>query len=76
MSQSELATRTNTSRLTISRLERGEPSVGLAVLTRVLGVLGLEDHLDLIAQDDPLGQRLEDLALKRPRRSGREKAER
>lgn len=75
MSLSEMAARTNTSRLTLSRLERGELSVGLAVLTRVLSVLGLEEHLDRIAQDDPLGQRLEDLALRRPRRSGREKVE-
>ncbi len=70
-----MAARTNTSRVTLARLERGELSVGMAVLARVLGVLGLEEHLDRIAHDDPLGQRLEDLALKRPRRSGREKVE-
>jgi hypothetical protein len=50
-------------------LEKGELSTSLGVLARVLGVLGLEEDLDLIARDDELGRRMQDVRLPRPRRS-------
>lgn len=68
VSLTELAARTDASRTTLARLERGELTVGLAVLVRVLGVLGLEEDLDALARDDELGKRLQDLDLRRPRR--------
>lgn len=68
LSVTELAARVDASRATIHRLEQGNLSVSLAVLLRVLAVLGLEDDLDLIARDDDLGQRLQDVALRQPRR--------
>lgn len=71
--QVELAARVGVSRETISRLEQGDARVSLAVLTRVLGVLGFEEDLDLLAGKDELGQRLQDLELPsrpRARRSG------
>ena len=68
MPQAELAARVGVSRETISRLEQGDAKVSLAVLTRVLGVLGFEEDLDLLAGKDELGQRLQDLELpSRPR---------
>lgn len=72
--QTELAARVGVSRETISRLEQGDAKVSLAVLTRALGVLGLEEDLDLLAANDETGRRLQDLQLPlRPRaRAARE----
>jgi transcriptional regulator with XRE-family HTH domain len=67
MTVTDLAARVGTTRPTLSRLERGELSVSLGLLARVLGVLGLEDDLDQIGRDDELGQRLQDVRLRRPR---------
>lgn len=68
MSLTEMAARVDASRDTISRLERGELRTSLAVLARVLGVLGLEEDLDRIAADDELGRRIQDVRQPRPRR--------
>jgi len=68
MTVTEMAARVDASRVTIHRLEQGALTVSLSVLVRVLGVLGLERDLDALARDDELGQRLQDIALKRPRR--------
>ena len=68
MTVTEMAARVDASRTTINHLERGDLTVSLAILVRVLGVLGLEEDLDLIADDDRLGQRLQDIALGQPRR--------
>lgn len=69
MRAEELAQRAGVSRMTVYKLEHGDLSVGLGVLVRVLGVLGLDGDLDLIARDDELGRRLQDAALPRPSRS-------
>lgn len=68
MSLAELAARVGVTRQTLSRLERGDLSTGVGVLVRVLGVLGLEEDLDALARDDELGQRMQDVRLRRPRR--------
>lgn len=66
--QTQMAARVGVSRMTIVRLERGEPAIGLAVLARTLSVLGLEADLDVLAADDQIGARLRDLELpRRPR---------
>jgi transcriptional regulator with XRE-family HTH domain len=65
----DMAARVNASRPTLIRLERGDLSASLGVLARVLGVLGLEADLDQLARDDELGQRLQDIRLRRPRRT-------
>ncbi|MDP9251643.1 MAG: hypothetical protein M3O80_01440 [Chloroflexota bacterium] len=69
-----MAARVGASRITLRRLEKGDPSVGLAVLARVLAALGLEEDLDKIAQDDALGQRLQDSYLRSARRTSRPSA--
>lgn len=74
MSLAELAERVDVTRGTLSRLERGDLSTSLGVLARVLGVLGLEENLDRLARDDELGQRLQDVRLRRPRRTSSRKA--
>jgi transcriptional regulator with XRE-family HTH domain len=69
MSLEDLAKRVDVNRETLARLERGDLTTSLNVLARVLGVLGLEEDLDLLAGDDELGQRLQDIRLPRPRSS-------
>jgi transcriptional regulator with XRE-family HTH domain len=69
MSLAELASRVNVSRGTLSRLEHGELSTSIGVLARVLAVLSLEEDLDLLARDDELGRRIQDVRLRRPRKS-------
>lgn len=71
MPATEMAERSGVSRMTIHRIERGDLSVGLSALVRVLGVLGLDQDLDLIGKDDELGRRLQDATMPRPRRSVR-----
>ena len=67
-----MAARVGASRMTIHRLERGDPVVSIAILLRVLEVLDLEADIDLVAGDDELGARLQDANQPGPqRRSGR-----
>jgi transcriptional regulator with XRE-family HTH domain len=75
MSLTELAERVGVTRGTLSRLEKGDLSTNLGLLARVLGVLGLEEDLDRLARDDELGQRLQDVRLRRPRRPSKRKQE-
>jgi transcriptional regulator with XRE-family HTH domain len=68
MSVAELAARVLVSRPTISRLERGDLSVSVAVLARTLEVLSLEEDLDRLVEHDELGQQIADARLPAPRR--------
>lgn len=69
MPLSELAKRVGVARGTLTKLEQGDLSVSLALLARVLTVLGLEEDLDQVARDDELGQRLQDVRMTHPRRA-------
>ena len=69
MTLNELAERAGTTRPTLARLERGDLSGSVGLLARILGVLGLEADIDSIASDDKLGQRVQDVHLRRPRTS-------
>jgi transcriptional regulator with XRE-family HTH domain len=66
MSQAEVAARADVARVTLSRLERGDLTVNLGLLVRVLGILGLAGDVDQIAKDDVLGRQLQDMPLQRP----------
>ena len=69
MSQAVLAQRTGVTVPTIAKLEAGNPSTSLATLLRVLHVLGLSQHIDLLAADDEVGRALQDAQRQRaPRR--------
>ena len=68
MSATEMAERMGVSRMTLYSLEKGDLSVGLGVLVRALGVLGLEEDLDWLAADDELGHKLTDAAARPSRR--------
>jgi transcriptional regulator with XRE-family HTH domain len=73
ISLNDLAARVDATRITLARLERGDLSASLGLLARVLGVLSLDADLDQLARDDELGKRLQDIRLRRPRRTSARK---
>lgn len=72
-----VAERASVSRQTLTSIEKGAPSVALGAYAAVLHALGgLEQDLLLIAKDDEMGRKLQDLDLpqrrRAPRREGKE----
>ena len=67
-----VADRSGVSRATISKIEKGAPSVAIGTCAAVLHALnGLDKELLKVAKDDELGRKLQDLGLlvgKRARR--------
>ena len=61
--QTLIAGRTGLSRLTIRKIEHGDPSVSLGHYVAVLGVLGLAEDFAKVASDDELGRKLQDIKL-------------
>ena len=61
--QSLIAERTGFSRITIRKIERGEPSVSMGHYIAVLSVLGLAEDFAKVARDDELGRKLQDIKL-------------
>lgn len=68
-SAATVATRAGLARATLYRVERGDPSASMAAYATVLRVLGLHADFDLIARDDVLGRKLQDLQLPTRRRA-------
>lgn len=73
LSVSQVAERTEVSRPTLNKVEKGDPAVTLGTYLRVLTVLGLEKDLALLAAEDPVGRRLQDAGLAVPRRAPKRK---
>ena len=61
-----VARRAAISRPPLAKAERGDPSVTLGTYLRILAIYGLENDLSVVASDDVLGRRLQDLALPAP----------
>jgi transcriptional regulator with XRE-family HTH domain len=70
-SASLIAERAGISRTTLSAIEHGDPSVSFGAYARVLLALSLEQDLTLIARDDTLGRKLQDLNMVIKRRAPR-----
>lgn len=62
-SQLLISERTGLSRLTIRKIERGDPTVSIGHYVAVLAVLGLVDDFAKVASDDELGRKLQDIQL-------------
>lgn len=63
LSVAQIAERATCSPLTVSRIEKGSPTVSIGIYLRVLYALQLEGDILLLAKDDELGRRLQDLSL-------------
>lgn len=63
-SQSLIAERTGLSRLTVRKIEQGEPTVSIGHYVAVLSVLGMVEDFAMVASDDELGRKLQDIKLK------------
>lgn len=65
-----VAERAGVSRASVYSVENGSPSVAMGIYASVLMALnGLDKDLLLIAKDDELGRKLQDLALITPKRA-------
>ena len=71
LSSEQVAERAGISRNTLIKIERGDEGVAIGMHFRVLIVLGLQDDLLLIARDDVLGRKLQDIGLTTPRRASK-----
>jgi len=65
LSMQDVADRATVTRLTVSKVEKGDPSVSMGIYARVLYALSLENDLSLIAANDPLGRSIQDAELKK-----------
>ena len=62
-SAATVAARAGVTRMTLYKVEKGDPGVGMGTYANVLRVMGLSGDLDLVARDDVLGRKLQDLEL-------------
>lgn len=63
LSMQDIADRATVTRLTVSKVEHGDPTVSMGIYARVLFALNLEKDLTLLAADDALGHQLQDAEL-------------
>lgn len=63
ISAETLAERSSISRMTLHRAEQGSPAVSMGTYLRILAALHLQDDINLLAADDKLGRKLQDIEL-------------
>ena len=59
----QVAERATCSPLTVSRIEKGAPTVAIGIYLRVLYALQLDDDILSLAKDDELGRALQDMNM-------------
>lgn len=69
ISAETLAERASISRMTLHRAEKGSPTVAMGTYLRILAALHLQDDINLLAKDDKLGRKLQDLELPKRKES-------
>ena len=63
LTQKLVSERTGISRVTLRKIENGDPTESIGHYLSVLGVLGLANDLTNVAFDDELGRKLQDAKL-------------
>ena len=63
LSIAQVAERATCAPLTVSRIEKGAPTVAIGIYLRVLYALQLDDDILSLAKDDELGRALQDMNL-------------
>ena len=71
LSVAQIAERAACSPLTVSRIEKGAPTVAIGIYLRVLYALQLDDDILLLAQEDVMGKALRDMNLKKRGRASK-----
>jgi transcriptional regulator with XRE-family HTH domain len=71
LSIAQVAERATCSPLTVSRIEKGTPTVAIGIYLRVLYALQLDGDILHIAKEDMLGRTLQDLHLKTRERASK-----
>lgn len=73
LSSEQVAERAGIGRMTLYKIENGNPSVAMGSYLQVLFILGLEQDLGMLASNDPLGRKLQDAQLTTKQRAPRKK---
>lgn len=73
LSIAQVAERATCSELTVSRVEKGLPTVSIGIYLRVLYALQLDDDILWLAKEDIMGKALQDLNLKQRERASKKK---
>ena len=68
-----VAERAGVSRASVWAVENGSPSVAMGIYANVLLAIGRDKDLLLIARDDELGRKLQDLALPTRKRAPKDR---
>ena len=71
LSVAQIARTCPCSPLTVSRIEKGAPTVAIGIYLRVLYALQLDDDILLLAKEDTMGKALQDLSLKKRERASK-----
>lgn len=73
LSVAQVAERATCSPLTVSRIEKGTPTVAIGIYLRVLYALQLDDDILLLAKDDVLGRTLQDMNMAHRERASKKR---
>ena len=68
-SMRQISERAGISLSTLEKIEKGSPSVSFGAYAQVLFVLGLDADILLLAKDDELGRRIQDMGLSARKRA-------
>ena len=71
LSVAQVADRDTCYPLTVSRIEKGAPTVSIGIYLRVLYALQLEEDILWLAKEDKMGKTLQDLSLKTRERASK-----
>lgn len=71
----QVSERANISRKTLWHVEKGSDHISMGTYLKVLSVLGLMEDFKLLAEDDVLGRKLQDINLIRKQRGPKKKRE-